>query len=43
MLETIGRIMIVRTMIAVKIARRRVFGAPKSGMKPSVECSAGST
>ena len=39
----IGTIMIVRTMIAVKYPVPTVFGGPKSGMKPSVEWSAGST
>ena len=43
MLETIGRIMIVSTTIAVKTLEPVVDGGPKSGMKPSALWSAGST
>ena len=43
MLETIGRIMIASTTIAVKMLEPLWEGAPKSGMKPSALCSAGST
>ena len=43
MLAMIGRIMIVRTMIAVKMFGTVRVGGPKSGMKPSAEWRAGST
>ena len=42
MLETIGRIMIARTMIAVKTLAPAADGVPKSGIHPSPECSHGS-
>ena len=43
MLETIGRIIIASTMIAVKMLGPALDAGPKSGMKPSALCSAGST
>ncbi len=43
MLETIGRIMIASTTIAVKMLEPLDDGSPKSGMNPRVSWSAGST
>ena len=43
MLETIGRIMIASTTIAVKTLAPDDEGGPNSGIHPSPECSHGST